>query len=230
MFTSNYRDQPRLHIWSLIRQGQDVSRLELPARASAVALDPTGRYVAAGFPNGEIRTWRTSGTTASDCQLYRNSQSPAAKPQAPRIATGSEGQPLFPANAGFKVAVLRFEASGVDTYVGEAVAEMVGGELSNSSSVVVIERAAIDAIVKEMQLQASGLTAADAARVGKGLNAQKVVLGSVRRFGENTYVVSARVVDVETQQVQGNREVTCENCSAGDLPAAVGALRRVIVP
>ena len=51
-------------------------------------------------------------------------------------------------------------------------------------------------MVKEMQLQKSGLTASDAARIGRGLNAQKVVLGSVTRFGETTYVIQARVVEM----------------------------------
>jgi nitrous oxidase accessory protein NosD len=107
---------------------------------------------------------------------------------------------------------------------------MVGGELANSRSVIVVERAAINTVVKEMQLQASGLTAADAARLGRGLNVQKVVMGRVQRFGEGTYVISARDVDVETQQVEGNRTVTCENCSTSDLPAAVRALRQALIP
>jgi TolB-like protein len=146
------------------------------------------------------------------------------------MALGSEATPLIPSGAGFKVAVLRFEVGGVDEFLGDAVAEMVGGELANSKSVVVVERAAVNALVKEMQLQASGLTASDAVRLGRGLNAQKVLLGGIRRFGEGTYVVTARVVDVETQQVQGSREVSCENCTAADLPAVVRLLRQAIVP
>lgn len=35
---------------------------------------------------------------------------------------------------------------------------------------------------------------------------------------------------VETQQIEGSREVTCENCREQDLPRAVAALRRLIVP
>ena len=230
VFSSNYRDQPRLHLWSMVKQGQDLVRAELPGRASGVALDPTGRYVAVALPSGEIRTWRVSGATKSDCDLYRNAMNPIAAKPGPKIALGSEGQPLLAGRTGLRLAVMRFEVGGVDDFLGDAVSEMVGGELSNSSGVVVVERAAINAIVKEMQLQASGLTAADAVKVGRGLNVQKVLLGSVRRFGEGTYVITARVVDVETQQVQGNREVTCENCAASDLPAAVRVLRQAIVP
>lgn len=229
LFTSSNREQGRLHLWSLVRQGQDLTRQELPARADAIAVDPTGRSLAVGFPNGEVATWRVSGATPGDCQLYRNAQSPIQR-SGPRIAVGTQATPLFAANAGFRVAVMRFEAGNLDASVGDGVAEMVGGELANSASVVVVERAAIEAIVKELQLQASGLTAADAARVGRGLNARKVVLGGVRRFGDSTFVLTARVVDVETQQVEGSREVSCESCSEADLPAAARALRQTIVP
>ena len=74
------------------------------------------------------------------------------------------------------------------------------------------------------------ITAADAARIGRGLNARTVLFGSVRRFGESTYVITTRAVDVETQQIQGSREVTCENCQEQDLPRAVAALRKTIAP
>jgi len=81
-----------------------------------------------------------------------------------------------------------------------------------------------------MEIQRSGLTAADAVKIGRGLNARKVLFGSVRRFGESTFLITARVVDVETQQIEGSREVTCENCKEQDLPRSIAALRRTIVP
>jgi hypothetical protein len=230
MFSSYYRNQPRMHVWSMVKQGQDLLRIELPARPTAVQLDPAGRTLAVGFPTGEVRTWRASGTTASDCATVRNAQTGPAPRPGPAIEVGAEATPLFTKGTGFRVAVLNFEVGGVEAFLGGAVGGMISGELANSPSVVVVERAAIESIVKEMQLQKSGLTASDAARIGRGLNAQKVVLGSVTRFGETTYVILARVVDVETQQVQGSRQVTCRNCGEGDLPGAVSALRQLIVP
>ncbi len=96
---------------------------------------------------------------------------------------------------------------------------MIAGELANSPQVRVIERSAVDKILKEMEIQRSGLTEADAVKIGKGLNARSVLLGGVRRFGTSTYLVNTRAVDVETQRVLGSREVTCENCSESDLAA-----------
>ena len=219
-----------MHVWSMVKQGQDLLRIELPARPTAVQLDPAGRTLAVGFPTGEVRTWRASGTTASDCATLRAQGPSKSDRPGPSVEAGTDATPLFAQGTGLKIAVLRFEAGGVEAFLGDAVGGMISGDLANSPSVVVIERAAIDNIVKEMQLQKSGLTASDAAKIGRGLNAQKVVLGSVTRFGETTYVIQARVVDVETQQVQGARQVTCRNCGEGDLPTAVSALRRLIVP
>jgi TolB-like protein len=227
-FTSFYRDQPRLHVWGLVEQGDDLLRTDLTARAAALALDPGARSAAVAFESGRIQTFRVSGATTNDCDTYTKQAAPPTK--GPTITLGTETSPLIKGGTGARIAVLRFEATGLDPGLGDAVAEMVAGELANNPQITVVERAAINAIVKEMALQSSGLTAADAVKVGKGLNARKVLFGSVRRFGESTYLTTARVVDVETQQIEGSREVTCENCREQDLPRAVAALRRAIVP
>jgi TolB-like protein len=226
-FSSNYRNQPRLHVWGLVEQGDDLVRLDLQGHVSAVAVEAGGHLVAVATEVGRIRTWTVSGATPADCDAYAKKAAPQSGPQ---ITLGSETTPLIKGGAGTRVAVLRFDATGVDAGLGDAVAEMVAGELANSPQVTVIERSAIDKILKEMEIQRSGLTAADAAKIGKGLNARTVLFGGVRRFGESTYVVTARAVDVETQQIQGSREVTCESCKEADLPRAVAALRRTIVP
>lgn len=216
-----------LYMWSLSGNGQSVEQLDLPARPVAVALDAAGRHLAVGLESGRAMTWTVSGATAADCEALRNRSRPGG---AMRVALGSETAPLIVAGAGQRIAVLGFEAGGVEAHVADAVREMVAGELANSAHVQVIERAAIDALLREMEIQHSGLTAADAARIGRGLNARKVLFGSVRRFGDHTYVVLARIVDVETQQVEGSRQVSCENCAEGDLLQAVQALRQAIVP
>jgi len=228
-FSSNARgSQPRLHVWGLVEQGDDLTRTDLPAEAVAVALEPGGHEAAVAFQAGRIKTFKVSGATSADCDAYAKKSGP---PQAgPKITLGSETDPLIKSGSGMRIAVLRFEATGIDAGLGDAVAQMVADELSNNKDITVVERGAIDSILKEMEIQRSGLTTADAVKIGKGLNARKVLLGGVRRFGESTYLTSARIVDVETQQVEGSREVTCENCKTDDLPAAVKVLRRAIVP
>lgn len=227
-FTSNYREQPRLHVWGLVEQGDDLTRLDLQGRATAIAVEPGGHLVAVAAESGRIRTWTVSGVTAADCERYAKKSSPTKT--GPVITLGTETSPLISGRAAAAVAVLRFEASGMDAGLGDGVAEMIAGELANSPQVTVIERSAVDKILKEMEIQRSGLTEADAVKIGKGLNARAVLLGSVRRFGASTYLVNTRAVDVETQRVLGSREVTCESCSEADLPRAINALRRAIVP
>jgi TolB-like protein len=227
-FTSNYRSQTRLHIWGLIEAGDDLTRTDLSAKASALALEPGAHEAAVAFETGKLQTFRVSGATTADCDQYAKKNAPQTS--GPQITMGPETEPLIKGGEGYRIAVLRFEATGVDPGLGDAVAEMVTGELSNNKNLIVIERGAINSILKEMEIQRSGLTAADAVKIGKGLNAKKVLFGSVRRFGDSTYITTARVVDVETQQIEGSREVTCENCKEQDLPRAVSQLRRVIAP
>lgn len=226
-FTSYFRNQARFHVWGLVEQGDDLTRIDLPVRGAAVAVAPGGNLLALASEAGRVQTYRLSGATAADCDAYSKQTVPTT---GPTISVGSETDPLIKAGGGTRIAVLRFEATGLDPGLGDAVAEMVAGELSNNPQVTVVERGAIEAILKELEIQRSGLTTADAVKIGRGLNARKVLFGSVRRFGESTYLTTARLVDVETQQVEGSREVTCENCREQDLPRAVAALRRLIVP
>lgn len=227
-FTSTYREQPRMHVWSLLEQGDDLLREDLSGSGVAVALDANARLVAVATLAGRVKVWRVSGAAAADCATF--TQKPTTTTDnKPTVVGGSETGPLILASSATRLAVMRFESTGVDPTLGEGVAEMVAGQLSNNPNVTVIERAAIDSVLKELEIQRSGLTTADAVRIGRGLNARKVLLGSIRRFGENTFVILARLVDVETQQLEGSREVTCQQCKEQDLPAAVEALRRLLV-
>jgi TolB-like protein len=153
---------------------------------------------------------------------------PAPTP-GPHITPGSNIDPLIQPAPGTRIAVLRFDATGLDPTLGDGVAEMVAGQISNNPNITIVERSAIDRIVKELEIQRSGLTTADAVQIGRGLNVQKVLLGSVRRFGADTYLIQSRLVDVGTQQIQGSREVTCEQCKESDLLQAVQMLRPMIV-
>jgi TolB-like protein len=228
-YTSMFRNQPRLHVWGLIERGDDLVRIDLPGYATAIAGEPGGRAVAIGTDSGRIMTWRVSGATTSDCEAFKKEKGPVQMVAEAKITLGPETEPLITPANGDRIAVIQFETTGVDATLGTGVSEMVIGEMSNRPGLVVIERSAIESVMRELQLQRSGLTAADAVRVGRGLNARKVLNGSVRRFGDDTYIILVRIVDVETQQVQGSREVACERCKEQDLPRAVSALRRIIV-
>ena len=229
-FTSTDRSQARLHVWGLIRTGDDLLRTDLQGTAVAVAMAPAGQLLSVATEAGRVRTWRVSGAGMADCRSYTETSAPQApQPGKAVVIPGSERDPLIQADQGIRVAVMRFEVTALDPTLGDGVAEMVSGQLANTKGVVVVERAQIDAILREMEIQRSGLTAADAVRIGKGLNVNKVILGGVRKLGDSAFHISARIVDVATQQQEGYREVQCQNCREQDLPTAVEALRRILV-
>jgi hypothetical protein len=231
LFTSFFRDQPTLHVWGLIEKGDDLLRTDIAHHAVAFAADPAGRAAAAITDTGQVLTWRLSGLTAGDCDAYTHAHAAQAAPPAgePKISLGDAAGPLLQSGNGARIAVLRFDAAGLNADLGASVSDMVAGQLSNTPGIVVIERSAIDAILKEFEIQRSGLTNADAVKIGKGLNAKTVMLGRLSKFGDDTFVITIRAVNVETQQLEGSREVTCERCKESNLPAAVAALKRVLV-
>ena len=68
-------------------------------------------------------------------------------------------------------------------------------------------------------------TRSESARASTRRPCSSVVSASSAR----TPTSSVRAVNVETQQVEGARDVTCERCKESNLPAAVSALQKVLV-
>ncbi len=98
------------------------------------------------------------------------------------------------------VAVLPFEAFGNAGQYKEAITNEMINELVNLRRFKVIERSAIDQIVAEQKMQASGFVDdRTAVKLGKIAGADALVIGTVTRNGESLKV-SARLVDVETAE------------------------------
>ena len=97
-----------------MEQGRDLSRLDLQAHATAIAIEPAGRIVAVAAETGRVRTWAVTGATPADCERYARKPSPTRT--GPTITLGTETSPLMSATSpGYAVAVLRFDTSGLDT-------------------------------------------------------------------------------------------------------------------
>lgn len=146
--------------------------------------------------------------------LYGAPPDPAIAHQLAALTTAAA-----PASAGGSLAVLPFDTAGGGVVprvgLGDMVATMLLTELAPRTSVV--ERARLDAVFAEQQLQASRhLDPATAVRVGKLLGARQIVLGNVAEF-EGRLVVDARRVDVATGEVLQSRGFAA--------PIDVGALR-----
>jgi ketosteroid isomerase-like protein/TolB-like protein len=105
--------------------------------------------------------------------------------------------PVKPLFAGeIRIMVSDFGAQGVPKDVSVMVTDWVRTAVSNSRYVIV-DRSRMNEILKEQQLQMTGLTDSEkAVEAGKLLSANRILSGSVSRVGSK-YVISGRLVDIE---------------------------------
>ena len=138
------------------------------------------------------------------------------------------------AQAKIRIAVSNFENNSTWSFwgdkLGAAAADELATQLVQTGKYTVIERAQLDAILREQNLGASGaVTAATAAKVGKLLGVQLLLTGSITAFSikrtsiglrgiGGTYAnaeskIDARLVNTETGEVmivavgQGNKRM-----------------------
>jgi formylglycine-generating enzyme required for sulfatase activity len=125
------------------------------------------------------------------------------------------------------IAVFDFEALGVDNASALTISDLMRTELTGIGTWDLVEREKLTRILKELELQRTGLTQIDKAReIGRILNAEKLVLGSVGKLG-SMYVVQARLVDVETGKTDLAKKVTC-NCPLDEILPAIENLARQV--
>jgi tetratricopeptide (TPR) repeat protein len=110
-----------------------------------------------------------------------------------------------PANT---VAVMPFTFTGADTSlkpIERGFADLVTTDLSRASSLKVLERARLQALLDEIQLQQNaGIQAGTGVRAGKILQAGRIVGGSIAQLGPNQLRTTPTVTNVQTSAVQGN--------------------------
>ncbi len=122
-----------------------------------------------------------------------------------------------------RIAVLSFEAKNVNQETAEAVADILSTELFNTNRFDVIERQAINKILEEQKLQMTGITdMSQAAEIGKVLNVEKILIGSVSRLGQ-TYIINTRLVGVETGALELAENIKSQGGEDG-LPTAIAQL------
>ncbi len=96
------------------------------------------------------------------------------------------------------VAVLDFEGKNISQSSAEAVTDLLRTELFNTGHFKVIERQRIQKIIEEQKFQMMGFTdASQAVEIGRILNVQKIMIGTVTLLG-NTHLINTRMVDVQT--------------------------------
>ena len=71
------------------------------------------------------------------------------------------------------------------------------------------------------------MTASNAVEVGEHLNAQYMLIGSINKLG-NLLIITTKLVNVETAQIEGTREVQCKNASIEDISEMTSILAPTI--
>ena len=97
-----------------------------------------------------------------------------------------------------QIAVMDLVAQDVTPAVSATVSDLLHNNLFNTGKFVVLDRANMDKILKEQAFQKTGCTTTECAvEVGKILNVQEMVVGSVSKLGDK-YYINVRLVDVES--------------------------------
>jgi TolB-like protein len=133
-------------------------------------------------------------------------QPPIVKKNEERTSTLPEGaltyDPSRVTQVGSRlgIAVLPIEAKADVAKYSDAMTDKMVSQLVNLRRFKVIERAALDKVLKEQQLQVSGaVDEATAVKVGRVAGADAIVLANVVQH-ENSNRVSVRVIDTETSE------------------------------
>ena len=112
----------------------------------------------------------------------------------------SKAETVMPPPSILSVAVMPFTAgSAFDSGALEGLSSAMGTQLVKTGKFRVLERAQMDAILREQGLQQSGACDGGecAIEVGKLLSVDRLVVGHVAKVG-NIFTLSARMVNVET--------------------------------
>jgi len=138
-------------------------------------------------------------------QVTATAASPAAAP------------PTDPGGKRLVLAVADLEPQGVAASTAAVVGDWLRGALARSRTYDVVERKQMQTVLAEAALQQTGCTSEDCAvRLGKALNAQRMIVGSVGKF-EDDYVVNVRIVDVESSKVVGSDSASGKGTSGVEL-------------
>jgi len=100
------------------------------------------------------------------------------------------------------IAVLEFEAAGVEAPAVQTLANVVRKELIKSKLFRVVERNLMDDILSEQGLQQSGCTTTECVvEVGRLLGVQKILSGSISKLGE-LFIIDLQITDITTGEIE----------------------------
>jgi TolB-like protein len=188
----------------LLERGADVNAHAGRTGHTALFLAVTGGYtdiiqvllakgadinIKAAYGDGNVITWYSSMEFA---QKMGNTQIV----QMLKSAQTKNANKFNSANM-LLIAVMDFDGKGVSRADASRVSEWLRTELINTNQFRVIERSAMNAILKEQAFAQTGCTDTSCAvQVGKLLSARKMLVGNVESWSGKVFI-NGRIIDVE---------------------------------
>ena len=209
----------KLELWST-RDANREATIPLEREVSAMAFSPDGALISAATKADDdkpamLTIWSVEGIK----RLYR-------VPSRCRILAASEDLKLDDSMI-LTVAILPFDAGEFEPEIGSVVRSVCETELVNSKTFTVLESQHIDKIIAELELAQSELTVDDALKIGRLLQAQHMVLGTIHKL-ESKVLLNIRLVSVEQAMISGAWEAECDRYKAEDVVDLVRTLANMI--
>ena len=100
-----------------------------------------------------------------------------------------------------RIAVMKFEGSGVDGITSKNITDRFSYELSKTHRFDIVEREMMDKILEEQKFQASGCVADECAvEIGQLIGVSQIVAGSISKIGD-FYSLNIKLIDVATGKI-----------------------------
>jgi WD40 repeat protein len=224
--------QNQLAFWN-IKSGIVEQNQPMTGKISSIEISENGKWLAVAntsqASNSVINIWQISGMEG-----YQRFATNSPIKSATNTGFGSSmkmttpNEPLIQFGERKKIAVMYFDSPGLSEDIAKTTSYLLEGKLGNSPFVELIERNQINSVLSELNYQMSGLTTSAAVEVGKHLNAQYILVGSINKLG-NLLIITVKLVNVETAQIEGTREVQCHNATIENISDMVAMLAPAIV-
>ena len=106
------------------------------------------------------------------------------------------------------LAVIALEPESISESEARILTQRLTSKMIELSDYTIVERANIDKILKEQKFQHSGCTDSECAvEIGRLLNADITVIGTVSKFGD-TYTIDSRIINVGNGEALGSASYT----------------------
>ncbi len=204
-----------------IHSGSEIVSYPAGADIKAVAFSPDGHSLASADASGEIRIYDVKGVTPGGGRGDLVGMK--------FHVMSSSSSPLIPAHAELTIAVIDFDANGVEASTAHTITDLMHTRIAANRAITLVDRSRVERVIREQNFQYSDrVDPTSAVRLGKMLGASKMVFGAVGKLGTSTNI-HTEMIDVETGRIDGSVDVICQQCHDEDLPEAIAALKRSLV-